>query len=474
MDSVISVLSTIGVIFIVVMLFNFMIFVHELGHFWAARWRGLYVDRFQIWFGKPIWKKTINGVQWGLGWIPAGGFVSLPQMAPMEAIEGEVDLPKDLKPVSPLDKIIVAAAGPLASLALAFVFALAVWVVGKPDVEMLNTTVGYLPKDSAAAAAGLLPGDKILEIDGHSVDRWAGDMVGVRERIMLGERDTIDFLVQRPGVAEPVLISSGFKIPETKWWQRKAMRQAGVAPAMDSIVADVLPGSPADKAGFQKGDVILKLNGEKIWSPSAIDEASQEGKPMTLDVHRENGETYTTVVTAAIPENWKGLEDARALTGIAFSAESMGRRVTVYPTPIEQVSQSLRWMKDTILKVVAPKSDVGMQHLSGPVGIANHFYQLFVIDEGWKLVLWFAVFLNVNLAILNMLPLPVVDGGHVVLNTLELIFKRPVGGKILEFIQVGFVFVILSFFLFVTFKDVGDLFGPRKQKLPEPVFKVVE
>ena len=122
MDNVLSVLTTIGIIFGVVMLFNFMIFVHELGHFFAARWRGLYVDRFQIWFGRPIWKKTINGVQWGLGWIPAGGFVSLPQMAPMEAIEGSVELPKDLKPVKPLDKIIVAAAGPVASFLLAVLF----------------------------------------------------------------------------------------------------------------------------------------------------------------------------------------------------------------------------------------------------------------------------------------------------------------------------------------------------------------
>ena len=70
MDSILSVLTTIAIIFGVVMLFNFMIFIHELGHFFAARWRGLYVDRFQIWFGRPIWKKTVNGVQWGLGWIP--------------------------------------------------------------------------------------------------------------------------------------------------------------------------------------------------------------------------------------------------------------------------------------------------------------------------------------------------------------------------------------------------------------------
>ena len=220
MDSILSVLATIAIIFGVVMLFNFMIFIHELGHFFAARWRGLYVDRFQIWFGRPIWKKTVNGVQWGLGWIPAGGFVSLPQMAPMEAIEGRAELPKDLKPVTPLDKIIVAAAGPAASFLLAVLFAVAVWMVGKPDVEMGVTTVGFVAPDSPAAQAGILPGDKIVKVDGHPVDKWAGNMEGVRELIMLGEHDRVVFTVQRPGHEGEMEISCGFRIPETSWWLR--------------------------------------------------------------------------------------------------------------------------------------------------------------------------------------------------------------------------------------------------------------
>ena len=103
------------------MIFNFVIFVHELGHYLAAKWRGMYVDRFQIWFGKPLWKKKIGEVQYGLGWLPLGGFVSLPQMADMEGIEGRVPehIKGTLKPVTPMDKIIVAFAGPLFSLLLA-------------------------------------------------------------------------------------------------------------------------------------------------------------------------------------------------------------------------------------------------------------------------------------------------------------------------------------------------------------------
>src|SRR5271156_6576357 len=116
----------------VVLLFNLLIGVHELGHFLAAKWRGLRVDRFAIWFGKPIWKKKINGVEYALGTIPAGGYVSLPQMATMEAIEGKSESSEEpLPPISALDKIIVAFAGPLFSFLLALVFATVVWIVGK-------------------------------------------------------------------------------------------------------------------------------------------------------------------------------------------------------------------------------------------------------------------------------------------------------------------------------------------------------
>src|SRR5258706_3540547 len=125
----------------VVLLFNLLIGVHELGHFLAAKWRGLKVDRFAIWFGKPIWKKKINGVEYALGWIPAGGYVALPQMATMEAIEGKSENSgKSLPPISALDKIIVAFAGPLFSFLLALAFAVVVMVVGRPVSQSEKTT----------------------------------------------------------------------------------------------------------------------------------------------------------------------------------------------------------------------------------------------------------------------------------------------------------------------------------------------
>src|SRR5262249_40930507 len=134
------------VILEVLLLFNLLIGVHELGHFLAAKWRGLKIDRFAIWFGKPIWKKKIGGVEYALGSLPFGGYVGFPQKATEEAIEGKSESSgQPLPPISPLDKIIVALAGPFFSFLLACTFAVIVWVVGRPVPDADKTTlVGWV------------------------------------------------------------------------------------------------------------------------------------------------------------------------------------------------------------------------------------------------------------------------------------------------------------------------------------------
>ena len=215
MDTFYTVLKAIGLLLVVVMCFNVIIFVHELGHFLAVRWRGLKIDRFQIWFGKPIWKKEINGVQYGLGWIPAGGFVALPQMAPMESIEGGSRDEKPLPPISPLDKIIVAFAGPLFSMLLALLAGVIVWGVGKPKDFIPTQVIGEVLHGEPAEKAGLRTGDKITHIDGEPVHGFAGSLDSITENIILSEGDRIVFTVERAGEAQPLTIVSDFKTPES-------------------------------------------------------------------------------------------------------------------------------------------------------------------------------------------------------------------------------------------------------------------
>ena len=474
MATLLSYLETAWLIVLVILFFNIMIFVHELGHFLAGKWRGAYIDRFQIWFGKPIWQKKIGGVQWGLGWIPAGGFVSLPQLADMQSIEGEADIPADLKPLKPLDKVIIAAAGPLFSLLLAYVFAVIVWGVGKPVGELPTTTIGYIPPASPAAEAGLQPGDVIRKVDGQPVCKWMGNMEGVRELVALSEHERINFTIERAeadGSIRTLEIASGFKLPETKWWQRSGMRQVGIVPAAPAVVGSVVPGSPADKAGLRRGERIVAIDDTAIHAPAAVVAAAAQNKPLRLLLQTPGQGERTVTLTPEVPINWQGKEGARPLLGINWAGSTDTNLSLEHPSPQAQVSQSLKWMGDTLAKVAAPGSSVGMEHLSGPVGIGNYLFQMLQSENGWRLILWFAVVLNVNLAVLNILPLPIVDGGHVVLGTAEMILRRPVSGKLLDYVQNGFFFLILAFFLFVTFKDVGDMVGGSgADELPPPQF----
>ncbi len=278
----------------VVLLFNLLIGVHELGHFLAAKWRGLKIERFAIWFGKPIWKTKIGGVEYALGWIPAGGYVALPQMATMEAIEGKAETPVEQLPnVAPLDKIIVAFAGPLFSFLLAVFFAVVVWQVGKPTTEGDHTTqVGWVDQNGPAWKAGLRPGDTILAIDDHPVKNFFSTSPdSVTWRIITSENMNITIKYKRDGQEQTAYVTP-YHHP-THWYERRALRQILVAPAASALIDDVASNSPAALAGLTNGDEVIALNGEKIFSPLAIISAENAMSnspvvPMTLTVRRGN------------------------------------------------------------------------------------------------------------------------------------------------------------------------------------------
>ena len=153
---------------------------------------------------------------------------------------------------------------------------------------------------------------------------------------------------------------------------------------------------------------------------------------------------------------------------IGIGWDTTGQMTIAHPNPIEQVYDSVTSTLNTIDAVASPKSDVKLQHLSGPVGIVRIYYLLFESDRGWQLALWFSVILNVNLAILNMLPIPVLDGGHIVLALVEAVRRKPVNIRVLEIVQTGCAVLIIGYIAYISFFDVGDWLGEKRTD-DEPV-----
>ena len=453
---------------VVVLLFNFMIFVHELGHFLAAKWRGLQVDKFYIWFGKPIWKKTIKGVEYGIGSIPAGGFVALPQMAPMEAIEGgDAERRQELPPISPLDKIIVAFAGPLFSFSLALAASVGVWMFGKPADTLHSTVIGYVLEDSPADKSGVEIGDRVVSVDGKKIDCFMGNLNGLSENIMLSKNKSVDLVVQRDG--QLLNLTSSFTVEDTPWFQRRAMRKIGVGYESPLVVESLLDGSSAQRGGLQVGDKVLSVNGVKAYGVPHVLDVLKENIGQQSELLVQRGEEQMTLsIDTVVPvdkTSGKPEPDGYPLMGVRF--ENPFDLSLVNPNPAEQVKEGLLVMLSTIQAITAKDSNVGIQHLSGPIGIGNAMFGFIRTDEAFRRIMWFMVVLNINLAVMNLMPLPVLDGGHIVFAIGEWIRGRPVKLRILEFIQSGFVFVIFGVFLYITSKDVAELFPG---KAPEVVW----
>jgi regulator of sigma E protease len=534
------------IVFEVLLIFNLLIIVHELGHFLAARWRGLHVDKFGVWFGRPILKRTIGGVEFSLGWIPAGGFVLLPQMATMEAVEGKAGVSgSNLPPIKPIDKIIVAAAGPIFSFLLALLFATIVCMVGRPMAEAdTTTTVGYVAPDVPAAKAGFKPGDKILEVDGHPVTRFNGMVDSITWYVVRSEGAVIPFKVQRGD--QILTINSGFERPETSGWERKSLRQVGLQPAITPIIAKVALDSEAAKAGLEANDEVVDIGGEKIYYLKQISEWAQrhagqalpltvirDGRTFHVDMHpgrlvisgiiknspadvakleagdkiiavndeqiydidainqlvdanpeqvltltvERGNQTIAVRIRPAIPDRpiaqegkvhpIIGFYTGENTDGITWDAG--GKMTTSHISPIEQVSAGVETVTNTIGALLSPQSDIKLQHMSGPVMIMRTYYLLFQSEFGWQLALWFSVVFNINLAIINLLPIPVLDGGHILLAILEAIRRRPLNIRVLEVLQGACAILLIGFILYVSFYDVQDsVSGNQKPAFNHP------
>ena len=429
---------------------GFSIFIHELGHFIAAKKRGLIADRFSIGFGPRICGWKWMGTDFRISLLPLGGYVSLPQLADMGRVEGgEAEETKPLPPISYADKMIVAVMGAVFNIIFAFLISLVLWGVGRDMVkstevdfvapEIINSEGAIVP--GPAYVAGIQAGDTILSVDGQRIGDWMHFQNAVMTSV--GRDDTgrafTEVGILRAGKNKtltvfPELVSS------------EAIRAIGVQPGTDLVVSMVQSGMPALEAGLQAGDRLLALDAEPIVSASFLSIYLKNHGNRSIDLHvlREGQE----VILPITPRIASGETSPRF--GFAYEYELVLERV--HSNPIKQLSSMANTMKMTLFALINNDSDVKVRNMSGPIGIVHGLSTMArygVID-----LIWFLALINVNLAIFNLLPIPVLDGGHMMFATIGKLMGRPVPRKVMELSYTACIMVLLSFMIYVSFFDV--------------------
>jgi regulator of sigma E protease len=424
----------------VVLMFGASIFVHELGHFWVALWRGMRVDAFGVGFGPKIWSCVKNGIEYSVRWIPAGGFVRLPQMYTSEALEGTGPSPGQPIPPAPAGaKILVSLAGPLMNVAFAFVVATVIYFVGLP-VLVNPSVIGRLDSDSPEAKMGVREGDRIVEVQGKTVQSWEE----VNLAVALARTNVLDVVVWRAGVRHQFALTARFN-------EEIGLKWLNLDPQDHPVVGAVESGMPAEKAGLRKGDRFFSFDRVPVVSQEHLIDLvrKSEGKESEVIVEREG----TRVVLRVTPRYDSATKRGRM--GIVF-AGGVYQVMKPGPTPWAQIYSVWDRTVATISAVVHSKeTGVKASDFTGPVGILASM--AIEANTDYRRALSFLVLLNVSLAILNLLPIPVLDGGHIVMAIIEKIRRRPISIKFVEYAYTGFALLLISFMLYVTFFDVRRL-----------------
>jgi len=463
-----TVFSNVWGIVIGVILLGVTIFVHELGHFLAAKKRGLKIERFSIGFGPKVRAWTgKDGVEYRIAWIPFGGYVSLPQLADMPAIEGETksDVEK-LPPLSFTDKIVVAVAGPFFNLAFALVLATLLWAVGqKVTVGGDGTVIGYVSTTvensdgvmapGPSAAAGLRIGDIVLAVDGKQVSSFDE----INGRIIRGSgRDANDrpkttLTVKRGENVLTVDVTPVYVSPEH-------LRDIGISSSAQIVAAEVLPDSAAAESGLKAGDILTRIDGIAIMSPDFIREriAVTKEKPVVISYIRDGAPGTLTIIPR--------LDNSADAPAYRIGVSPWYASTTAHILPWTQIATILAETWRNFASIANPNSDIGMKNMSGPVQIINMLR--ISAQRSPLMVIMFMILINVGLAVFNLLPIPVLDGGHILFACITKVRGRPLPQRVIMTAQSVCLLLLISLMIYVTFFDIRKILPQPKPAAPAP------
>jgi len=435
-----------------------LVAVHEYGHFWVARRCGVKVLRFSIGFGKPLfsWRDRL-GTEYAVAAIPLGGYVKMLDEREGEVPAAEHDLAFNRKPV--LQRIAIVSAGPLANLLLAVC---AYWFLFMAGESGYAPVIGEVEAGSVADVAGLEPGQEIVAVDGTETPTWQALSFRLLDRI--GDTGPITFAVKYPDsevVYESQAVVQQWLSDEE---QPDLYRGLGIrlyTPEVPPVVDRVIEGGAAAEVGLQSGDRILRADGVAmpLWMDWVDYVRARPGQPIVLEYERE-GELRQTRITPRAVSDKNGDTFGQVGLGVALPEMPAEMIREFHRGPIEALGASftrtgelvmftINSIKKMVMGLISPKN------LSGPITIAK--VASASAKSGLEAYISFLALLSVSLGVLNLLPIPVLDGGHLLFYTVELLAGRPVPEKIQALgYQVG-LFLVLGIMVLALYNDFARL-----------------
>jgi len=420
-----------------------LVFIHEFGHFIAAKACRMRVDRFSIGFPPRAFGKKIGETDYCVSWVPVGGYVKIAGMVDesfdTEYINHEPQ-PWEFRSKPIWQRMIVISAGVLMNLFLAIAIFWGINFVNGGNFRQ-TTEIGYIVPASAAEKAGFKEGDKILSINGEKIVHWDAiqsalyvDFVG----------DDLNVDVERVGSLRTIAVPRSM-IPDI------SDASFGLLPNLtQAAVVDVLPNKPAEGAKVQSGDIILSIDGQKVMNQYQVTHIikANAGKKINFELMRNSQVVLTPIIPT--PEG---------LIGISIESRYVGPVEHVhyglfesFPKGVSDVFGATKLFVNSIWHIIERKASFS-KSVGGPIKIAQMATR--TAEIGLMSFLGFIALLSISLAVMNILPFPALDGGHLVMLIYEAIFGKPIPHKVQQTVQQAGVVLLLTFMAFVIYNDIA-------------------